>query len=108
MKSVVMSHIQKFIYILHVRKGKQKNQDPVQKSRIRETLNLSTDADRGTDTIFFFFLFGGGGGPRKKNWQGGSKHFFSYFFSFGGQFSFYWRGSKKYFFGEVHFFFLHL
>ena len=36
------------------------------KSRIRETLNLSTNADRDTITIYFYFFliffFGGGGG----------------------------------------------
>ena len=32
------------------------------KSCIRETLNLSTDADRSTNTIFFW----GGGGVKKK------------------------------------------
>ena len=29
----------------------------VKKSRIPETLNLSTDADRSTNNIFFFFFF---------------------------------------------------
>ena len=49
----------------------------IKKSRMRETLTISTDADSSDNTIFFFFpifwggqnnfFFGGGGDPKRKN-----------------------------------------
>ena len=46
----------KYILIPNKRNKENMMQD-YKKSRIRETLNLSTDADSSTDTIIFFSVF---------------------------------------------------
>ena len=71
-----------------------------QKFRIREILNLSTDADSSTNTFFLFFLFDSkfffGGGQKKLSL--GLFNFFLFFLFFWGFKFFFGGGPEKFFY----------
>ena len=79
----------------------------VKKSRIRETLNILTDADSSTKNIIIFWPVNNSffGGCPKKDWVGGSIYLFIIILFifwrskkiFGGGQTFFWGGDQIFF-----------